>query len=59
MKQFLIQFEAEVYCQGYEWAWLTRLVEAETFEQACDKLKKIKTFDWVKGTPQLFKNLSV
>lgn len=40
MKQFLIQFKAEVYCQGYEWAWLTRLVEAETFEQACDKLKK-------------------
>lgn len=59
MKQFLIQFRAEVYCQGYEWEWLIMLVEAETFELACAKLKRMRVPDWEKGTPELFKNLTV
>ena len=59
MKQYLIQFRAEVYCQGYEWAWLERLVEADNFELACSKLKEIKTNDWEEGTPELFKNLTI
>ena len=59
MKQFLIEFRAEIYCQGYEWSWLQRLVEAETFELACAKIKEMRTHEWEYQTPQLFKNLSL
>ena len=41
MKQFLIQFRAEYYCQGYEEAIFEKLISADTFEEACNKIKKI------------------
>ena len=59
MKQYLIRFRAEYYCQGYEWSWFERLVEAKSFEDACEKIFQLKTRDWEKGTPELFKNLSI
>lgn len=59
MKQYLIGFRAEYYCQGYEWAWFERLVEANSFEEGCIKIKNMSTKDWEKGTPELFKNLTL
>lgn len=59
MKQFLVEFRAEYYCQGFEWAWFQRLVSADSFDEACTKLKNMDTPDWEKGTPELFKNLSL
>jgi hypothetical protein len=59
MKQYLVQFDAEYYCQGYEDATFQRLVEAESFKDACDKIFNMKTRDWEYQTPKLFKNLSV
>jgi hypothetical protein len=59
MKEFLINFREEYYCQGYEWAWFTRFVKAHTFEEACEKIKNLKTRDWEFGTPELFKNQNI
>lgn len=59
MKQFLVEFRAQTYCQGFEWSWLQRLVEAESFEHACIIIKKLKTDDWEYNSPQLFKNLTI
>ena len=59
MNNFLIEFRAEYYCQGYEWAWFSRLVKADTFEEACEKIKNLETNDWGKGSPQLFKNRKI
>jgi len=38
MMQFLITFEFEHYCQGYEWARKTLLVTAHSYEEACKKI---------------------
>ena len=37
---FLVLCRYEYYCQGYEEAWGYFLVEADTFDIACSKLKK-------------------
>lgn len=59
MKQFLIGFKAEYYCQGYEWAWFQRLVQAKNYDEACKKIKDMDTPDWEKGTPKDFKNQTI
>ena len=37
-KAFLIHFDFEEYCQGYEWAYVDLLVYARNFEEACQKI---------------------
>lgn len=59
MKQFLVQFRAEYYCQGYEWSTFQRLVKANSFDAACTIIKELDTPDWEKGTPTDFKNLNI
>lgn len=59
MKQYLISFRAEYYCQGYEWSNFMRLVSADSFEEACERLKNEKTYDWVHKTPTNFENLTL
>lgn len=59
MKYFLIEFKAEYYCQGYEWATFQRLVSADSFDLACDKIKDKITRDWEQGTPKDFKDLTI
>lgn len=56
---YLVEFYAEYYCQGYEWGWFQRSVNASSFDEACNKLKKLSTTDWEKGTPKYFKNLTI
>jgi len=38
MRAFLIYFEYEHYCQGYEWEWEYQLVYARDFPHACGKI---------------------
>lgn len=59
MQQYLIRFRAEYYCQGYEWAWFERLIEANSYEDACKQLKTMNVRDWEINTPELFKNLTI
>lgn len=59
MKQFLIRFRAEYYCQGYEWGWFIGSVEATSFKEACKILEEMKTDEWELGTPHMFKNLTI
>lgn len=59
MKQYLIRFRAEYYCQGYEYATFERLVNAFSFEDACSTLKSLKTKDWEINTPKEFVNLTI
>lgn len=40
MRYFLVDFRYEYYCQGYEWTRGQVLVEASTFESACDKIRQ-------------------
>ena len=54
--QFLIRFEAEYYCQGFEYGWFTKLVTASSFEKACERLKTFHTSEWKLGTPRNFKD---
>ena len=35
---FLVQFEYEYYCQGYEWTTETLLVAAKSFDDVCYKI---------------------
>lgn len=35
---YLISFEYEMYCQGYEWAKETLLVKAKDYTYACHKI---------------------
>lgn len=56
MKAYLIQFDYEYYCEGYEWARGEKLlVYADSFEEACDKIKKNVMYDNVAN----FKNYTV
>lgn len=57
--QFLIQFDAEYYCQGYEYGTFQRLVSANSFEEAWNKVYNMETKDWEYQTPKLFKNLTL
>ena len=41
MKMYLIEFRATYYCQGWEWAWFTKLVYANSYEEAIEKVKKV------------------
>jgi len=50
MKQyFLIRFQYEYYCQGYEWTSEIALVKDSTFARACAKIgrkyKSAKDFE--------------
>lgn len=58
MKQFLVSFQAEYYCQGYEWADYLMLVSANSFEEACEKIKNYNG-KWLNGSPQKFENLTI
>ena len=50
MKQYLIKFQAQYYCQGYEWGEFTMLVSADSFEDACKKLREYHTGRWERKT---------
>ena len=39
LKQYLVTFTYDAYCQGYEEATENRLVYASTFDQACNVIK--------------------
>jgi hypothetical protein len=39
LKQYLVTFTYDAYCQGYEEATEDRLVYASSFEQACNVIK--------------------
>lgn len=39
MNQYLITFTYDYYCQGYDKAQGSVLVNANTFEQACEAIK--------------------
>ncbi len=42
MKTYLIEFEYEYYCQGYEWVTTTVLVrDSKTFKAACKKISAV------------------
>lgn len=53
MKAYLIRFQHEVYCQGYEEAVETLLVYANSYAEACYKIEA-KYED-----AQLFENLTI
>jgi hypothetical protein len=59
MKQYLIRFRAEYYCQGYEWSWFERMVTASSYKDACNMIYNMHTKDWEHQTPELFKNLTI
>ena len=59
MKQYLIQFKAEYYCQGYEWGTFQMLVTGETFEEACDKIKRNWSNHYSSETAKDFRNLTI
>lgn len=59
MKQWLIEFQADYYCQGTENATFQRLVTAYTFLEACDKIQQDKTNDYFAGTCSGFHNLTI
>ena len=42
---FLVEFEYEHYCQGYEWVTTMLLVKAPDFEHACTKIYDIKEYE--------------
>lgn len=53
---FLVQFEYEYYCQGWEWATGYVLVKnVRTFEEAVLKIKNTKKYESAKN----FKNLTI
>ncbi len=39
MKPQFVTFYAEYWCQGYEWGWHTKMVYANSFDEACEKIK--------------------
>jgi hypothetical protein len=55
MKAFLITFMCEIYCQGWESAHPTVLVYADTFEEACSKIKADDNY----SQPEYFQNLTI
>ncbi|MEO6303841.1 MAG: hypothetical protein ABIP51_11785 [Bacteroidia bacterium] len=56
---FLIEFTAEYYCQGYEIGTYQRLVYANSYEEACDKISKLTDEEWLYKTAIKFKNLTI
>ena len=54
MNQYLITFQAEYYCQGWEYAWFTKLVTANSYEEAVEKIKT-HTKEWDGKTARYFK----
>jgi hypothetical protein len=59
MKQFLIEFRADYYCQGYEEATFQVLTFADSFEKACEKIKSTPSINYECETAHSFKNLTV
>lgn len=55
MNQYLITFRAEYYCQGWEYSWFTKLITANSFEEACGKIKT-ETKEWDGTTAGYFKS---
>jgi len=57
MKAYLVSFEYEEDCQGYERAWThgTLLVYADSFEEACRKIRINRNYPSAKD----FKNLTI
>jgi len=45
MKYFLIHFTYDFYCQGYEKDEIDILVQASTFEFACQKIMASKLYE--------------
>lgn len=43
---YLISFDYDYYCQGYEKARHTLLVKADTFFEACKKISDTKSYDY-------------
>ena len=41
---YLIEFRYEYYCQGYDWTQTHALVEATSFEEACNKIAENKEY---------------
>jgi hypothetical protein len=54
-KAFLIHFDFEEYCQGYEWAYTDLLVYAKNFEEACKKVSESGNYYHAKN----FKNYTI
>jgi hypothetical protein len=53
---FLVKFEYEYYCQGWEWTWGTVLVKnVKTFEDAVKKIQATKEYSGARD----FKNLTI
>lgn len=53
---FLIQFEYEYYCQGWEWTWGYLLVKnVKTFKDAIEKIKNTEEYK----SARHFKNLTL
>lgn len=55
MKAYLITFMAKVYCQGWSTEHIILLVYAESFEEACKKIKARKEYE----NPDYFENLTL
>jgi len=59
MKYFLVQFKAEYYTQGYEWATFQLLVKADDYQAAIYRIKHTKTERYDCGTAKDFINLTI
>ena len=55
MKAYLISFRAKVYCQGWSNEYITLLIYADSFEDACDKVKRNSEYQY----PEYFQNLTI
>jgi hypothetical protein len=55
MRAFLIEFKYQSYCQGWESAYTTVLVYADSYEEAVDKLKDDFNYD----SPEFFTNKTI
>lgn len=52
---WLVEFEYQYYCQGYETAHTTALVYATSFENACEKIANHHLYE----TPNSFINRTI
>lgn len=55
MKAYLISFRAKVYCQGWSNEYIILLVYANTFGEACVKVKNSMDY----RNPDYFQNLTI
>jgi len=53
---FLVKFEYQYYCQGWEWTWETVLVKnVKTFAEAVKKVQTSKEYSGARS----FKNMTI